>query len=157
MNKALLRAVAAVIAAGSLVTVAPAPVGALPVLPTDAGNITPDIDWSKFISPLVKASSSLACTVVSAAWRHFWALERPDSPTADDALACIRSVGIDAVLETFDEPAPPANEPDDALVRHTRIRLCLTPDRDPEVREFLRAHPRGGRQLATIWWDVTSR
>ncbi|MEY3690803.1 MAG: hypothetical protein RJB57_458 [Actinomycetota bacterium] len=94
---------------------------------------------------------------MSAAWRHFWALERPESPTADDALACIRSVGVDAVLETFDEPAPPAGEPDDALVRHTRIRLCLTPDRDAEVREFLRAHPRQGRQLATIWWDVTSR
>ncbi|MFM8794154.1 MAG: hypothetical protein ACKOFF_04590 [Acidimicrobiales bacterium] len=65
MSKTLLRSVAAAFAAGALVTAAPAPAGALPTLPTDAGNITPDIDWSKFISPLVKASTSIKCTVVS--------------------------------------------------------------------------------------------
>ena len=65
MKKALFRSIAAVFAATALVTVAPTAAGALPVLPTDAGNITPDIDWSKFISPLVKAANAIKCSVVS--------------------------------------------------------------------------------------------
>jgi len=42
-------------------------------------------------------------------------------------------------------------------VRHTRARLCLTADRDEEIREWLEENPRPGRELAAIWWDVTSR
>jgi len=54
-----------VLAATALVTVSPTPAGALPTLPTDAGNITPEIDWSKFITPLIKTSQSFKCTIVS--------------------------------------------------------------------------------------------
>lgn len=92
-------------------------------------------------------------SMMSAAWLRFWSLERPESPTADDALACILGMGIEARMETFVEPDPPATEPTDAEIRHTRIRLCLPADRDPEIREFMRANPRRGRTLATIWWD----
>ena len=91
---------------------------------------------------------------LSPAWRHFWGLERPDSPTAEDALACVRSMGIDARLELFEVEGWGQPEVTDAEVRNTRIRLCLTEDRDQDVREFLRAHPRTKRDLATIWWDV---
>jgi len=86
-------------------------------------------------------------------WLHFWGLERPSGPTADDLLAIVRSLGYDAHLETFETaPAPESVEPLD--VEHMRIRLCLTPDRDPEVEQVLRARPPQVRHLATIWWDV---
>lgn len=48
---------------GSVVA-APA-AGALPVLPADAGNITPSIDWEKSFSPVISASG-FDCTITSA-------------------------------------------------------------------------------------------
>lgn len=93
---------------------------------------------------------------LSGAWRHFWGLERPQNPAADDALACVRSLGIDARLETFSEPAPPRREITDDDVRHTRVRLCLTADRDADVRRWLEENPRPGRELAAVWWDHPS-
>ena len=91
---------------------------------------------------------------LSSAWRHFWGLDRPQGPAADDALACIRSLGLDANLETFSEPAPARRDITDDDVRHTRVRLCLTADRDEEVRGWLEENPRPGRELAAVWWDV---
>lgn len=91
---------------------------------------------------------------MSPAWEHFWDLSRPVSPTADDALACVRSLGIDAHIEWFEDPPSVPREPTDDEVRHTRVRLCLTPDRDDDIRTFLRDNPRAPRRLATIWWDV---
>ncbi|MFM8600911.1 MAG: class I SAM-dependent methyltransferase [Actinomycetota bacterium] len=99
--------------------------------------------------PLLHPLSSL-----SGAWRHFWGLERPLGPTADDALACARSLGIDARMETFADPPPPARAVTDDDVRHTRVRLCLTADRDDDVRTWLEANPRPARELAALWWDV---
>ena len=94
---------------------------------------------------------------LSGAWQHFWGLERPLGPTADDALACVRSLGIDARMETFADPPQPPRAITDADVHHTRVRLCLTEDRDGEVRSWLEANPRPRRELAALWWDVTSR
>lgn len=91
---------------------------------------------------------------LSPAWRHFWSLERPVDPSADDALACVRSLGIDAHLETFSVEGWGQQEVTDAEVANTRIRLCLPAERDPDVRGFLAANPRTSRDLATIWWDV---
>lgn len=91
---------------------------------------------------------------LSPAWHHFWGLERPVSPSAEDALACVRSMGADARIETFVTEGWGRPEVTDAEVRNTRIRLCLTADRDAEVREFLVQNPRTQRELATIWWDV---
>lgn len=92
---------------------------------------------------------------LSPAWREFWDLERPVDPTAEDALAVVRSTGVDAQLELWEQPAP-AERPaiTDTDVAHMRIRLCLTADRDAEVRRFMAANPPGARPLATIWWDV---
>ena len=91
---------------------------------------------------------------LSPAWRHFWGIERPGSPTSDDAFACVRSMGLDAHIETFSVESEPRTGVTDAEVRNTRIRLCLGSDRDDDVRRFLTENPRTSRDLATIWWDV---
>ena len=90
---------------------------------------------------------------LSTMWKRFWDLERPDSPTAHDALAVVRELGHDARLETFTEHTGvrPVTDED---VEFTRIRLCLGADRDPEIRAHLEANPVTQRDLATIWWDV---
>jgi SAM-dependent methyltransferase len=92
-------------------------------------------------------------------WRHFWNLDRPDGPTAAEALAVIRERGFAAQLQEWDEdpdaggrrPVPPQQQ-----VEFMRIRLCLTPDRDAEVADVLAGLPQAPRRLATIWWDTGS-
>jgi len=91
---------------------------------------------------------------LSPAWEHFWGLQRPQHPTAHDAVAVLAEIGIDAAITTWEEDAPSARPVTDVDVEHTRIRLCLTADRDDEVREFLTAETPTGRSLATIHWDV---
>jgi hypothetical protein len=89
-------------------------------------------------------------------WRHFWALERPLGPTADDALAVIREAGLDARSESWHEEGTRrlSGVPWEKQVEFMRIRLCLTPDRDDEVGQVMAAQgPTPSRRLATIWWD----
>ena len=90
---------------------------------------------------------------LSAAWQRFWGLERPTSPTSADALEVVRSTGVDARAESFEQPDH-KGAVTDLDVEHTRIRLCLPSDRDAEVREFLEHQPRHPRRVSTIWWSV---
>ncbi|MFM8626049.1 MAG: class I SAM-dependent methyltransferase [Actinomycetota bacterium] len=89
-------------------------------------------------------------------WRQFWDLERPEAPTHHDALAAVRETGVDAHMEEFTQPLP-SGAITDNHVAHTRVRLCLTPDRDPEVRAAMEMHRVTERSVATIWWDSGSR
>ena len=90
---------------------------------------------------------------LSDAWKQFWDLDRPVKPTAIDALAVVQSTGVSAHLEEF-ETEEPLREVTDLDVEHMRIRLCLTPDRDADVREFLQRRQPRPQTLAAIWWDV---
>jgi SAM-dependent methyltransferase len=90
-------------------------------------------------------------------WRHFWGLERPNGPTATDALAVIRGAGLDARLEAWDQEPTTRALPELPVARQVelmRIRLCLTPSRDAELADLMAASPPTPRQLATVWWDV---
>jgi hypothetical protein len=86
-------------------------------------------------------------------WKKFWDLDRPISPTADDALAVVTSLGYNAHLEKFTQEIP-LHDLTDEDVRFTRIRLCLTSDKDPEIRTYLEHNPLRQRENATLWWDV---
>lgn len=95
-------------------------------------------------------------TNLSAAWRHFWDLERPTSPTAQDALAVLNEAGLAARLQLWqdDSFAGRAQLTPEERARFTRIRLCLPPEREPELLTFLeRSGPEPAREQATIWWD----
>ena len=75
------------------------------------------------------------------AWRHFWRLERPTEPTADDLAEVLAGLGLDA--ERWDVPRPPlarATADPSSRVRSARRRLCLTEDRDGELAAYLDAH-----------------
>ena len=91
---------------------------------------------------------------LSAAWKHFWNLDRPKNPTPQDLMNVLTELGINAHLLLWEGQLRQERNMDDA-VRFTRIRLCLPESRDLEVREFLEASPVSEvRGLATIWWDV---
>jgi SAM-dependent methyltransferase len=88
------------------------------------------------------------------AWRHFWGLERPTEPTADDLADVLAGLGLDA--ERWDVPRPPlarATADPASLVRSARRRLCLTEDRDAELAAYLDAHePRWSDTNVVFRW-----
>jgi len=88
-------------------------------------------------------------------WKQFWDLDRPTSPTADDALAIIREAGYDARLIEFDDVTERTALDPRAQAEATCVRLCLPVDRADEIAEAVTAADRGTpRRLATIWWDL---
>jgi SAM-dependent methyltransferase len=86
-------------------------------------------------------------------WRHFWGLERPDGPSADDAAAVLRECGIEPQIERWERPPRRHAADRAALVAFTRRRLCLPPERDPEVDALLPTEP-PPQPVVTMWWDA---
>jgi SAM-dependent methyltransferase len=88
------------------------------------------------------------------AWRHFWGLERPTEPTADDLAEVLAGLGLDP--ERWDVPRPPlARATADAATRvaSARRRLCLATDRDDEIAAYLDAHePRWSDTNVVFRW-----
>lgn len=97
-------------------------------------------------------------------WKLLHNLDRPDGPTATDALAVLREAGIDAHREQRPRPPRPEYASFANLVAMTRLRLCLPAERDAELAAALvhlgadPEHPRdlGSPEdaLVTLWWDV---
>ena len=92
-------------------------------------------------------------SMMSAAWLHFWNLERPANPTSQDLLAVVRDLGYDAQITTWDSPLG-REVSFEKQVEFMLIRLCLSEARDTDIAEFLQSQISSGtRPLSTIWWD----
>lgn len=86
-------------------------------------------------------------------WKRFWDLDRPQGPTADDAIAALEEVGIRPQVEREVRPAFRRVADADRVAFVTR-RLCLPPDRQPEVEAALAETPEPAeREVVTLWWD----
>jgi hypothetical protein len=94
-------------------------------------------------------------------WRHFHDLERPEGPTAEDALSVLSEAGIHARAERWHRADATTYASFDELVDMTRKRLCLPRSRAAELELVLRSmgadesHPdvgSSGRDLVTAWW-----
>lgn len=93
---------------------------------------------------------------MSDAWKHFWNLERPTQPTSEDLLEVLREIGLNPRVQYWTGPMRDRIDLDQDS-EFMRIRLCLPPERLPEVREYLIANPLPRqRDIATIWWDVSA-
>lgn len=92
------------------------------------------------------------------AWRHFWGLERPTEPTADDLAEVLAGLGLDA--ERWDVPRPPlarATADTSSRIASARRRLCLTEDRDDELAVYLEAHePEWSDTNVVFRWPATA-
>lgn len=88
------------------------------------------------------------------AWEHFWGLSRPDGPTADGFVDVIRELGLDPEITVSSRSALSTAAADpDVFVPTTRRRLCLPPDRDAEIAEWLGRHPPPfADRVATVRW-----
>ena len=89
----------------------------------------------------------------SPGWKHFWNIDRPTSPTADDFMSVLSELGIKAQKEDFIGEILLDKQLEEAA-DYTRIRLCLPKERINEVRDFLEQHPSPtSRSLSIVWWD----
>ncbi len=97
-------------------------------------------------------------------WRRFHGLERPDGPTAADAAEALSELGYPVRLERETRPPRASGfERREDAVALVRRRLCLPPERDPEIAEALgeRLALRDGlwsagpaeHEVAALWWD----
>jgi hypothetical protein len=96
-------------------------------------------------------------------WKHFHGVERPSGPTAADAYAAIKEVGLPAEMqEEVTEPILSGFEEKKDAIALVRRRLCLPPEKDDEIAEALgdRLTERDGlwttqpteHSVTTIWW-----
>ncbi len=88
-------------------------------------------------------------------WWHFHHIERPSGPTADGVIAVLAEVGIGALAERWTSPSShvKAANANQHVIASVRRRLCLPPEREPELAERLDgAHFMAPREMVTLWW-----
>jgi hypothetical protein len=87
-------------------------------------------------------------------WRALHGIDQPDRPTAADAVDVLKGLGFEPHQQRWVRNYQMIGENgEDALARIAR-RLCLPPDRNPELRELLvSTPPPTGREVVTVWWD----
>jgi SAM-dependent methyltransferase len=95
-------------------------------------------------------------------WTMLHGITRPAGPTADDAVAVLRELGLDPQVRAWPRPARDPYPSFDALVTLTGTRLCLPPERRGELESALLElgvdpddprdlHPTPDH-LVTLWW-----
>lgn len=114
---------------------------------------------------VVEAAAVHPLTSLNPLWQRFHGLARPSSPTAADVLAILAAMRVRAMHTEWSRPAEADYASMAELVEVTRRRLCLPPQRAPDVREALldlgigpgRLGDLGssGREVVTIWWEGT--
>jgi SAM-dependent methyltransferase len=87
-------------------------------------------------------------------WRQVHGIRRPDGPTATNAVAVLRELGMRPEVVSWEGPVRLARAEPDELLAFVRRRLCVGTERDPDLRRALRDHPLPRtRPLVTLSWD----
>ena len=129
----------------------------------------PEIE--SFLAALTAAARRIVVVELSAVhplaslnplWLRFHGLVRPDRPTADDLLAILAAMGLQASSHRWSRPGGRDYASFAELTNVTRRRLCLPPARAADVAAALTdlgidpSRPvdlgTSGRELVTIWW-----
>jgi SAM-dependent methyltransferase len=71
-------------------------------------------------------------------WRRFHGIDRPEGPSVDDAMEALGELGLAVERRDWTTTDAGSFQRFEDQVAFIRRRLCLTPDRDPEVAEALR-------------------
>lgn len=90
--------------------------------------------------------------VANPVWKHFWGLDRPDSPTAQHLVEIIESLGISPQSERFFRDPEGPREVDDELVFSIAQRACISPGDFDRLRDFLIENPIRRPEYRLIWW-----
>jgi SAM-dependent methyltransferase len=116
---------------------------------------------------VVEMTPAHPLTSLNDLWLRFHGVHRPDGPTADDLLAILAALGIQAGHERWQRVTGNDYASFADLVDVTRRRLCLPPERSAEVAEALEESGvdavspcdlgTSGRDVVTIWWNGRER
>lgn len=87
-------------------------------------------------------------------WRHFWDVDRPTGPTADDAVAVLVEAGIEPAVERGSRVNRSIS--DEQRVASVRRYLCLPAERDPEIAALLGDNAGAPGAVVTLWWEGTA-
>lgn len=91
-------------------------------------------------------------------WERFWGLERPDEPSADLLVEVVTDLDLRPRVRRTQRPARKASMDRAAYVAFVRRRLCLGPERDPEVDAALGADPQPSETtVVTVAWPPPRR
>jgi SAM-dependent methyltransferase len=111
---------------------------------------------------IVEMTSTHPLTSLNDLWLKFHGLRRPHGPTAEDLLAILAALGIEAGHELWRRPSGADYANFAELIGVTRRRLCLPPDRADDVGRALQDaginpdHPvdlgTSRREVVTVWW-----
>ncbi len=87
-------------------------------------------------------------------WQELHGIERPIGPTAWDAQAVLLEAGLDVRAEEWERPSMWTGVDRGEWVTFVRRRLCVGPERDPEIDALLGSdHEDPLRRAVTLWWD----
>ncbi len=112
---------------------------------------------------VVEITNRHPAALLNPVWSALHGIDRPDGPTAADAVEVIASTGVDPHQQSWRRPITQDGTDYDELIASTVRRLCLGPERVGDVEAALRDlgvsrdRPYLGpslRELVTIWWDV---
>ena len=95
---------------------------------------------------------------VSWLWKHFWDVDRPTSPTADDARAVVaEAVGVEPSEQRWTRHRHAGRHDDAQGIAWLRRRLCLQPSADEEIARVVAAHEDDAAvEAVTLWWPGTA-
>jgi SAM-dependent methyltransferase len=86
-------------------------------------------------------------------WRHFWDIDRPSVPTAQDAIAVVAEIhGREIEWEAWSRDSSPLGLDPAGRIAQVRRRLCLPASADAEVERLLAAHAPQAFAMVTAWW-----
>jgi SAM-dependent methyltransferase len=128
------------------------------------------VDLGAFVAALTDHASArvvMELTVVhpqsrlSPLWRHFWNIDRPSTPTADDAVEVITEavgargdVRVEVQRWIRSDPGVCPGRTDEETVALARRRLCLPASADAEIAVLLGPNPRlAPSEVVTVWWS----
>lgn len=92
------------------------------------------------------------------AWKHFWDLDRPTGPTDADLVAVLEEAGfVPEVWHSHRTPLSRHSSDPSTLLPAARRRLCLDPERDAELADYLERYPIAFIDtVATLRWPGTA-
>ena len=110
---------------------------------------------------VVEMTATHPLTNMNDLWMRFHGIRRPDRPTADDAMAVLREVGLDPKRKDWVSFGGGGFSRRGDLIAFVRRRLCLPPERDSEIGaavadKIVEREGRfgfGDRPVVSLWWE----
>lgn len=92
-------------------------------------------------------------------WEHFWDLDRPRAPTAEDAASVVfEATGLRPEIQRWEGTGGLGDHTGPEELAWLRRRLCLDSRCDQELAELLGSHPaRPAEEMVTMWWPGGGR